>query len=194
MTATLVGGAPPEHDAAIYDTSAVSTLDLHCNDATEDALLSGVVECSCCGEVRDPTTMAALSCRDDVRVCRGCIGSLSGKVGLLDVTPTLPVVDMQQSQDFYEAAGFDVDVYEGGGFAFVRHDDQSVFDLGLESDMIPAANKAGCYVTLPVPDEWHALFTDLGYPVTELRDEDYGMREFTLTDPSGNNLRFGNPI
>ena len=36
---------------------------------------------------------------------------------------------MDESVEFYEAAGFDVHVYEGGGFAFVRHDDESVFDL-----------------------------------------------------------------
>ena len=138
--------------------------------------------------------MAALSCHDDVKVCRACISWLRGRVGMLDVTPTLPVVDMDQSVAFYEAAGFDVRVYEGGGFAFVRHDGESAFDLGLESGMDPATNKAGCYVIVPVPDEWHALFTELQYPVTELRDEDYGMREFTLTDPSGNHLRFGHSI
>ena len=138
--------------------------------------------------------MAALSCHDDVKVCRACISWLRGRVGMLDVTPTLPVVDMDQSVAFYEAAGFDVRVYEGGGFAFVGHDEESAFDLGLESGMDPATNKAGCYVIVPVPDEWHALFTELQYPVTELRDEDYGMREFTLTDPSGNHLRFGHSI
>jgi hypothetical protein len=138
--------------------------------------------------------LAPLSCNDDVKVCRGCVGWLRERVGLLDVTPTLPVVDMQESLEFYEAAGFDVQVYEGGGYAFVRHDEASVFDLGLESDMNPATNRAGCYVIVPAPDEWHAMFADLQYPVTELRDQDYGMREFTLTDPSGNHLRFGHSI
>ncbi len=76
----------------------------------------------------------------------------------------------------------------------MRHLDESVFDLGLEPEMSPAANKAGCYVIVPVPDEWHLTFTDLGCSVTELRDECCGMREFTLTDPSGNNLRFGHSI
>ena len=113
---------------------------------------------------------------------------------MLDVTPTLPVMDMNESVRFYEAAGFDVQVYEGGGFAFVRHDEESVFDLGLELDMDPATNKSGCYVIVPVPDDWHTMFTDLRYAITELRDEDYGIREFTLTDPSGNHLRFGHSI
>jgi catechol 2,3-dioxygenase-like lactoylglutathione lyase family enzyme len=139
-------------------------------------------------------TLVALSCSDDVRVCRVCIGWMREKAGMLHVTPTLPVVDMDQSLTFYEAAGFEVQVYEGGGFAFVHHDGESVFDLGLESDMNPEVNKAGCYVIVPAPDEWHAVFSALEYPVTELRNEDYGMREFTLTDPSGNHLRFGHAI
>ncbi len=152
------------------------------------------MNCSCCGEERDPATLAALRGHDDVKVCRACIGWLGGQAGMLDVTPTLPVADMDSSVAFYEAAGFTVHVYEGGGFAFVRRDEQSVFDLGFEADLDPAANKAGCYVIVPVADDWHTLFSDLRYPVTELRDEEYGMREFTLTDPSGNHLRFGHPI
>jgi len=38
------------------------------------------------------------------------------------VTPTLPAIDMDASVEFYEAAGFEVRVYEGGGFAFVTYD------------------------------------------------------------------------
>lgn len=138
--------------------------------------------------------MAALTCRADVKVCRSCVDSLREKAGLLDVTPTLPVVDMKRSQEFYGAAGFKVEVYEGDGFAFVSHDDQSVFDLGVERDMRPGANKAGCYVIVPSPDERYARFTDLGNAVTDVDDEPHGMREFTLTDPSGNRLRFGASI
>jgi uncharacterized glyoxalase superfamily protein PhnB len=129
-----------------------------------------------------------------VQVCRECIGWLGEQTGRLDVTPTLPVVDMVESVAFYEAAGFHVHVYEGGGFAFVHHDEQSVFDLGTEPDMDPATNRSGCYVIVPVVDEWHTSLSELGYPVTPLEDEVYGMREFTLTDPSGNHLRFGQSL
>lgn len=104
------------------------------------------------------------------------------------MTPTLPVIDMDASVEFYEAAGFEVEVYEGGGFAFVSYEDRSVFDLGLES----AASGAGAYLVVPDPDEWHARLEGRGIPVGELVDQDHGMREFTLTDPSGNRpVRFG---
>ena len=100
-------------------------------------------------------------------MCRGCLDWLRAQTGKLEAIALAKAI------------------------GFVRHDDQSVFDLGLEPDIDPDANRAGCYLVVPVPDEWHAKLTALRYPVTELRNEDYGMREFTLTDPSGNQLRFG---
>ena len=59
--------------------------------------------------------------------------------------------------------------------------------LGLE----PAAAGAGAYLIVADPDEWHDRLDRQGLPVSEVADQDHGMREFTLTDPSGNRLRFG---
>jgi catechol 2,3-dioxygenase-like lactoylglutathione lyase family enzyme len=138
--------------------------------------------------------MAALQCHDDITVCRGCISWLRSEAGVLDVTPTLPVADMAQAVAFYQAAGFNVRQYEGGGFAFVTHDDESVFDLDLIEHLDPTTNAAGCYVTAPDVDAWHARLTSVGLPITPLEDMPWGMREFRLTDPSGNNVRFGTSI
>ena len=33
--------------------------------------------------------------------------------------------------------------------------------------------------------------TASGLPVGQIDDQDYGMRDFTLTDPSGNRIRIG---
>lgn len=146
--------------------------------------------CSCCGEQRDAAKLTALRCHPEVQVCRGCIAWLGEASGSMDVTPTLPVLDMDAAVEFYETAGFEVRAYEGGGFAFVSFEDRSVFDLGLE----PAAAGAGAYLIVPDPDEWHSRLAGLGLPVGELADQDYGMREFTLTDPFGNRLRFGRSL
>ena len=97
------------------------------------------MECSCCGEDRDPARVAALLCHDEVRICRDCAGWLMRRAGGVDVTPTLPVADMNAATGFYENAGFDVRRYDDG-FAFVTLDDQSVFDLDLIETIDPATN------------------------------------------------------
>jgi len=135
--------------------------------------------------------MAGLRCHDEVKVCRRCIGWLRSNAGGLISTPTLPVADMAEAVAFYRLAGFDVRDYEGGGFAFVTHDDESVFDLDLIDGLDRTANPAGCYVIVPGVDAWHARLRELHAQVTPVQDEPWGMREFTLTDPSGNRIRFG---
>ena len=72
----------------------------------------GGVECSCCGKTRDLSMVAALQCHPDTRICRVCLGWLLPRAGALTVTPTLPVIDMDATVSFYEAAGFDVERYD----------------------------------------------------------------------------------
>ena len=72
--------------------------------------------------------MAALQCHDDIKVCRICVGWLLRRAGGVDVTPTLPVTDIDIAAGFYDTAGFEVRRYDDG-FAFVSLNDQSVFDL-----------------------------------------------------------------
>lgn len=149
--------------------------------------------CACCGEDRDATALASLVCHDDIKLCRGCIGWLMGQAGGLDVTPTLPVRDVGASASFYESAGFRVELYDDG-FAFVRHGDQSVFDLGRVTDLDPAANHAGCYIITGDTDAWHAQCVDAGLTVTDVEDKPWGMHEYTLTDPDGNAIRVGRSL
>ena len=147
------------------------------------------MECSCCGEDRDPGTLAALKCHSEVKVCRECVGWLRDQTSTPSSTPILPVRDMAEAVAFYESAGFHVRLYEGGGFAFVHLRDESVFDLGLEQEMNTELNLAGCGLIVAGVDEWHAALAALGLPVTAPEDQPWEMREFTLRDPSGNHLR-----
>ena len=80
------------------------------------------------------------------------------------------------------------------GFAFVRYSDSSVFDLDLNEAIDPSNNGAGCYIITGDADQWHARLVAAGLPVTPIADMPWGMREFALTDPSGNRLRIGNNI
>lgn len=150
--------------------------------------------CSCCGEERD---IVALRSRSDVQVCRACVDWLAGQLGVIS-TPTLPVTDLPAASAFYERAGFGVRVYTGpdgqpGGFAFVDFDGQSVFDLDV-ADIDPARNGAGCYLIVKEVDDWHGRMTNAGLPVTPLANQPWGMREFALTDPSGNHVRIGRSV
>ena len=154
------------------------------------------MSCSCCGEDK-PTV--ALRSREDVELCRDCIEWLLGRVGVMS-TPTLPVVDIAEAVSFYERAGFGVRIYRdengdsGDGFAFVDFEGQSVFDLDGAPDLDSSANHAGCYLITGDADAWHARMAQAGLPVTALADQPWGMREFTLADPSGNRVRIGRSI
>lgn len=150
--------------------------------------------CSCCGEERPPGALTGLRCRDEIWVCRDCIGWLRAAAGVPDSTPILPVGAISAAQAFYESAGFEVRAYDGGGFAFVSLEGESVFDLDEADGFDPAANRAGCYLIVAGVDAWHARLVELGAPVSELVDQPWGMREFTLTDPDGNHVRIGRSI
>lgn len=151
------------------------------------------MRCSCCGEDRDESMVTALMCHDEIKVCRACVGWLGRRVGAIDVTPTLPVADMVEAVRFCEAAGLEVHQYDDG-FAFVHLGGQSVFDLDLIVDLDRAANHAGCYIITGDVDGWHGRLLAAGLDVTAIVDQPWGMREFTVTDPSGNNIRVGRSI
>ena len=137
--------------------------------------------------------LVALQCHDEVTLCRECIGWLNGRAGRIEVTPTLPVADMDAAVKFCETAGFSVNRYDDG-FAFVQLNGQSVFDLDLIPGLNPADNHAGCYIILDEVDGWHARLLAAGLDVTPLVNMPWGMREFRLTDPSGSNIRIGRSI
>ncbi|MBO0693178.1 MAG: VOC family protein [Acidimicrobiaceae bacterium] len=148
------------------------------------------MRCYCCGEEREQ--VVSLLCHDEVKVCRECIGWLRASAGIVDTTPILPVLDMDVAGAFYEKAGFDVRRHEGGGYAFVHVDDESVFDLDVsEPPLERAANRSGCYLVTPRADEWHRRLSTDGLSVTAIEAKPWGMTEFTLTDPDGNQIRIG---
>jgi catechol 2,3-dioxygenase-like lactoylglutathione lyase family enzyme len=148
-----------------------------------------VTNCSCCGE--EQARLVALQCHD-IKICPGCIGWLRASAEIIDSTPILPVIDMAASIAFYRASGFEVREYEDGGFAFVTHDDESAFDLDqADVPISPETNGAACYLIVPDVEDWHTRLLAAGQPVTDLDDQPWGMREFTLTDPNGNHIRFG---
>jgi uncharacterized glyoxalase superfamily protein PhnB len=142
--------------------------------------------------------VAVLDRSKDATVCRGCLEQLLLRVGVSS-TPTLPVLDIRKAVEFYKVAGFGTRVWKDGaseepGFAFVDFEGQSVFDLDHVPGMDPGTNGAGCYIIARDVDGWHSRMSTAGLPVTAIRDEPWGMHEFTLTDPNGNRIRVGHAL
>ena len=150
------------------------------------------MKCYCCGEDRDH--VVPLLCHDEVKVCSECIGWLRASAGIVNTTPILPVLDMDVAISFYLKAGFDVHRYEGGGYAFVNFDDESVFHLDVSDPPLDrGANRSGCYLITPRADDWHRRLSIGGLPVTGIEAKPWGMTEFTLADPDLNQIRIGRP-
>src|SRR5215218_5505887 len=124
------------------------------------------VTCSCCGEEKPVAQTGQLHCRADVLVCRGCINWLRSQAGVIDTTPTLPVIDMRATIAFYELAGFGVEAYSDG-LAFVEYEDSSVFDLDHNPTIDPARNGAGCFLVVTDADAWHARLSEAQLPVSD---------------------------
>ena len=60
----------------------------------------------------------------------------------------------------------------------------------LIADYLAEAGKHRYIITDDVV-AWHGRLATAGLPVTAVEDKSWGMREFTLTDPSSNNIRIG---
>lgn len=110
----------------------------------------------------------------------------------LVAVPILPVRDMTEAVEFWSRLPeLTVEQHEGGGYAFVRHLGVEVIHLDHHPDMAASANMSGCYLHVPGIDALQVALAAAGMPVSDVRDEPWGMREFTLIDPSGNVLRIG---
>ncbi len=111
------------------------------------------------------------------------------------VVPILPTHDVDETIDFYERLGFEVRGRFGGRRVYVvlRRDDAELHFFYLSS-ADPRTNTNGCYLRIEDADalyeEWREVLGRLAPP----KDRAWGLREFTLVDPSGNLIRVGSPI
>lgn len=122
----------------------------------------------------------------------GTSGEDAGMSEHLVAVPILPVRDMAEAVEFWSRLPhLEVEEYGGGGYAFVRHLDAEVIHLDHRPELNRLDNMAGCYLHVPGIDALRATLASAGMQVSEVRDEPWGMREFTLTDPDGNTIRLG---
>jgi uncharacterized glyoxalase superfamily protein PhnB len=107
--------------------------------------------------------------------------------------PILPVRELAEARALWISAGLTVEDYSDG-YAFVLADGCEIVHLAVHQSLDPAANPSACYIHVDDVHSWHQRLAGAGLPVTPVRDEPWGMAEFSVRDPSGNLVRVGRPL
>jgi hypothetical protein len=156
-------------------------------------------ECWCCGTDLPADQLIRLGCHDEIGLCQGCVGWLGDvrrqRVMVRRAAPILATADVARALRHYEALGFDVEGYEGGGYGFLERDGLEIH-IGQPEGFDPATNTAACYLFVrdadALYDEWMRAGVE-GRFVAPF-DTDYGLREGSHVDPDGNVVRFGSAL
>jgi catechol 2,3-dioxygenase-like lactoylglutathione lyase family enzyme len=115
--------------------------------------------------------------------------------------PILPARNLEETRAFYEKLGFapwfggrapwDYEIVSRGHL---------VVHFFAEPGLTPSQNDTSCYWRVKDADRFYREFTALSLPsegiprLTAPVDQPWGMREFTLVDPSGNLVRVGHDL
>jgi catechol 2,3-dioxygenase-like lactoylglutathione lyase family enzyme len=115
--------------------------------------------------------------------------------------PILPSRDLAETRDFYQRLGFeswwkgrspwDYEIVSRGNL---------VLHFFHERELMPAENGNSCYLRVLDADQLHDELSALQLPIagiprlTAPENQPWGMREFTVVDPSGNLLRIGHNL
>lgn len=115
--------------------------------------------------------------------------------------PILPSRDLDETRAFYKALGF------RAWFNGANWEGYEIFSRGhlvvhffLQRGLEATKNDSGCYLRVTDADgcyeAWKTMnVAEAGVPrMTAPRNEPWGMREFTIVDPSGNRLRIGHDL
>ena len=139
----------------------------------------------------------------ELPICHNCLAGLDGqRDGQLQLQsgrslvtgsePVFRVADVTRSAEWFERAGFDVSFHDDA-YAFAHR----VRDLTIHLEQAGAGERCGngtvylhCQDADGLAEEWRRAGVEVDGP----RDEDYGKREGSISDPDGNVIRFGSPL
>lgn len=152
---------------------------------------ASVEACYCCGQSVPVEQLARMLCHPEVVICAGCADWLATwSKTLVRAVPVLRTDDLDASTSFWEAVGFEVHRF-ADDFAAAERD-------GIELHLVLARpegrDRGGAYIHARDVDALHAAWTEAGLPVSDVRDEPWGMREFNVVDPGGNRVRIGRNV
>jgi Glyoxalase/Bleomycin resistance protein/Dioxygenase superfamily len=157
--------------------------------------------CTCCSTSVE--WWVRLRSHPDLPICHDCLGGLNGqRDGQLELIsgsclvrgfePIFKVVDVTRSVAWFERASFEMSFHDDT-YAFAHRDrDLTIHLAQAEGDDI--AGQGVLYIHCQDADRAAEEWRQAGIEVDSPRDEDYGKREGSITDPDGNVIRFGSPI
>lgn len=105
----------------------------------------------------------------------------------------LPVADLATSLNFYEQAGFVVE-RRAEVFAALRWGETYLF-LTVRPNVVVGVHPANIRIVVDDLDQRYDAAQRAGLTIRyEPMDQPYGLRDFTVVDPDGYELRFATPI
>ena len=157
--------------------------------------------CTCCSTSVD--WWVRLRSHPDLPICHNCLAGLNGQrdgqlqlmTGSWLITrfePMFRVAEVARSVAWFEGAGFETSLHDDT-YAFAHRARDVTIHLAQALGDEPPGRGAlyiHCQEADRVAEEWRQAGIEVDGP----RDEDYGMREGSITDPDGNVVRFGSPI
>jgi catechol 2,3-dioxygenase-like lactoylglutathione lyase family enzyme len=115
--------------------------------------------------------------------------------------PILPARNLAETRAFYQKLGFVSWWGDGGPWEYeIVSRGQLVVHFFAEPGLIPSENDTSCYWRVKDADRFYQEFAALKLPsegiprLTAPVDQPWGMREFTVVDPSGNLVRVGHDL
>jgi uncharacterized glyoxalase superfamily protein PhnB len=157
--------------------------------------------CACCSTSVD--WWVRLRSHPDLAICHNCLSGLNGqRIGQLQLLtdswlvtgfePIFRVADVARSVAWFENAGFETSLHDDSyGFAH-REQDLTIHLAQTVGNEVPG--RGSLYIHCQDADRVAEGFRAAGIDVQGPKDEDYGKREGSVTDPDGNEIRFGSPI
>lgn len=115
------------------------------------------------------------------------------KNNLLYAAPVMPSSDLSATKNFFIKTGL-FDIKEHKDYLIMCLNDIELHYFKYKVD--PMTNYSGCYIRTLRIDETYELFLKHGmiHPNGKLKLQPWGLKEFAVTDPDNNLLKFGERI